>query len=264
MITKELKFRKPYKEEIGVKVDNVSQEKGIELVLYIDARTAQNILNETVGPTRWQREHGSNPSFCRVSIWDDEIKQWVCKEDAGDSNDFRSSGAKAIASDAFKRACVNWGIAACLYTSPTIYVPTGSIDIQTDSANKYYSNDRLIVTDISFDDNDRITGIKIANASRGDIEIYSYNADNTQDISAPVKKPIQPAKAVSNSPENTQVPKAMVDVILNRCRQDNINPATICGLYRVGNINEISYTQYDNIMNRRWSDIVAFQRQARG
>lgn len=256
MTAKELKFRKPVKEEIGVKVDTVAQEKGIELVLYVDARTVQNILNETVGPTRWQREHGSNPSFCKVSIWDDEIKQWVCKEDAGDSNDFRSPGSKAIASDSFKRACVNWGIAACLYTAPDIWVPIDSINVLTDSANRYYTNDKLLVDEIEYDDADRITRLRIINTSRDNAEVYSYGRAQAQ--KAEIRPISQPPK---QNRQDTKIPQAMADVILNRCRQDRIDPRNICGLYRVRAVNELDYNQYDNIMNKRWSDIVAFQRK---
>ena len=56
----------------------------------------------------------------QVSIWDNEKQQWISKEDTGtESNAEREKG---LASDSFKRACVNWGIGRELYTSPEIRI----------------------------------------------------------------------------------------------------------------------------------------------
>jgi hypothetical protein len=54
--------------------------------------------------------------YCTVSIWDDKKGQWIAKSDCGvESNTEKEKGE---ASDAFKRACVNWGIGRELYTAP--------------------------------------------------------------------------------------------------------------------------------------------------
>ena len=51
----ELKFRKLNADEIDVRVATV-KENGVSLLLYKDARVDQNLLDETVGPFRWQRD----------------------------------------------------------------------------------------------------------------------------------------------------------------------------------------------------------------
>ena len=60
-----------------------AKQNGCFLLLYIDARCAQAILDETVGAMNWQRLHTRDNANCIVSIWDDDKKQWVPKEDTG-------------------------------------------------------------------------------------------------------------------------------------------------------------------------------------
>lgn len=101
-----LEFRTLRAEEIDVRVQSVT-EKGAILLLYKDARADMIILDETVGPLDWKREHTRDNANCIVSIWDNEKKQWISKEDTGtESNTEKEKGQ---ASDSFKRACFNWG-----------------------------------------------------------------------------------------------------------------------------------------------------------
>lgn len=112
-------FRTLTADEIEVRVGSVSRGKA-SLLLYKDARCDMAILDETVGPLNWQRHHSRDNANCIVSIWDDEKKQWIEKEDTGtESNTEREKG---LASDSFKRACVNLGIGRELYTSPRITI----------------------------------------------------------------------------------------------------------------------------------------------
>lgn len=99
-----LKFRTLNASEIDVRVQSVTA-KGCILLLYKDARCDMNILDETVGPLGWKREHTRDNANCVVSIWDTDKKQWISKEDTGtESNTEKEKGQ---ASDSFKRACVN-------------------------------------------------------------------------------------------------------------------------------------------------------------
>jgi hypothetical protein len=132
-------FRQLYKSEIEVRVSRAT-EKGVFLLLYKDARCDMNILDETVGPFNWQREHQliGDVMYCGVGIKDDD-GLWVTKWDAGtESNTEKEKGQ---ASDSFKRACFNWGIGRSLYTAPLIYV----------SIDKYQKYDRFQVTLINYD-----------------------------------------------------------------------------------------------------------------
>ena len=76
-----LKFRPLKESEIDVRVQSAT-EKGCILLLYKDARCDMNILDETVGPMNWKREHTRENANCIVSLWDEDKKQWISKEKA--------------------------------------------------------------------------------------------------------------------------------------------------------------------------------------
>ena len=64
-------FRDLRADEIECRVSQAKQN-GVSVLLYKDARCDQNILDETVGPMNWQREHCRDNANCIVSIWDKE------------------------------------------------------------------------------------------------------------------------------------------------------------------------------------------------
>ena len=109
------------KNEIELRV-GMCREKGLSLLLYKNARVDMQILDEVYGSLNWKREHievcGNN--YCRVSIWNEKTNQWVSKEDCGVES--YTEKQKGEASDAFKRACVNWGIGRELYTAPFVWI----------------------------------------------------------------------------------------------------------------------------------------------
>ena len=112
-------FRALRADEVELRVSTCSA-KGFSLLLYKDARCDQNILDETVGAMNWQRHHSRENANCIVSIWDDDKKQWIEKEDTGTES--FTEKEKGLASDSFKRACFNWGIGRELYTAPFIWI----------------------------------------------------------------------------------------------------------------------------------------------
>ncbi|MFT8352421.1 hypothetical protein [Clostridium saccharoperbutylacetonicum] len=157
----ELQFRPLRANEIDVRVGQV-KEKGLSLLLYKDARCDMNILDETVGPFNWKREHTRENANCIVSIWDDLKEQWVSKEDTGTES--LTEKEKGLASDSFKRACFNWGIGRELYTSPFIWVTNASIYKTTANGKDIFKcNDKFEVKEIQYDENKNITGIIIKN-----------------------------------------------------------------------------------------------------
>ena len=146
-------------DEIDCRIATVKQS-GITLLLYKDARCDMNILDETVGPLNWQRSHSRENANCTVSIWDDERKQWVSKEDTGTES--FTEKEKGLASDSFKRACFNWGIGRELYTAPFIFVKSGDCKVESKrSGSGYTCNDRFYVSDIGYDDNRVINRLQI-------------------------------------------------------------------------------------------------------
>tara|TARA_R100000388_G_scaffold92724_1_gene76153 strand:+ start:8022 stop:8666 length:645 start_codon:yes stop_codon:yes gene_type:complete len=80
---------------------------------YVDARFCMDRLDEAVGPLNWRQEFQSinGSMFCGVSILNNG--EWITKWDCGTESNFEKE--KGLASDAFKRACVAWGIARDLY-----------------------------------------------------------------------------------------------------------------------------------------------------
>ncbi len=160
-------FRTLEADEIECRINQIN-EKGLTLLLYKDARCDMNILDETIGPLNWQRKHTRENANCIVSIYDAGRKEWIEKEDTGTESNTEKE--KGLASDSFKRACVNWGIGRELYTAPFIYIPAVDRDGNANyksyqKNNKYACNDKFIVEAIRYDEKRNIIAISIKNAT---------------------------------------------------------------------------------------------------
>lgn len=159
------KFRTLCANEIEVRVGQESQT-GCSLLLYKDARCDQNILDETVGAMNWQRFHSRENANCTVSIWDEQKNQWIGKEDTGTES--RTEAEKGLASDSFKRACVNWGIGRELYTSPFIWIPAEQLDYKESNGKRRIACE-FFVEKIAVDSEKRvITGLAIKKRYKGE------------------------------------------------------------------------------------------------
>ena len=163
---KELKFEPLKAEEVECRVNTVN-DKGMSLVLHLDARTVMNILDAAVGPLNWKREHRlvGDSLYCTISVYDSEKQEWIVKEDVGTASN--SAAEKGAASDSFKRAAVSFGIGRELYFAPFIFIRKG--DFET----KY---DKFEVTEFKTE-NGRITSLKIKNLKLKK-EVYRYSADS--------------------------------------------------------------------------------------
>lgn len=84
---------------------------------YVDARYCQDTLDEVVGPANWQSRfenvEGAGGEGIRCGVGINVEGTWVWKWDAGVPSNIEP--VKGAHSDAFKRACVQWGIARDLY-----------------------------------------------------------------------------------------------------------------------------------------------------
>jgi len=93
-------------------------------VAYIDARDVMDLLDNVVGPENWQNQYKivGNDMVAGIGIkcGDD----WVWKWDTGAESNIDAE--KGHMSDAFKRACVKWGVGRFLY----------DLDIQHVDANE--------------------------------------------------------------------------------------------------------------------------------
>lgn len=112
-------------EEISAKVKTVFGSNALVL-LYKDARVDMTLLDETFGESNWQRHHKEIKGniYCTLSVWDEQKKCWVEKEDVGTES--MTEAEKGESSDSFKRAGTNWGIGRELYTSPKIIIKLDS------------------------------------------------------------------------------------------------------------------------------------------
>lgn len=166
-------FRTLKANEIDCRVNQIN-ENGLTLLLYKDARCDMNILDETVGSMNWKREHTRDNANCIVSIYDDEKKVWVSKEDTGTESNTEKE--KGLASDSFKRACVNWGIGRELYTAPFIYIPANKAKIFKNEKGKFNTYDKFYVEAIKYNEEKEIIALSIKN-NKGE-RVYLKNENN--------------------------------------------------------------------------------------
>ena len=152
-----LNFRDLRADETDVRVAKIT-DKGVQLLIYKDARVDMNILDETVGQANWQRDHFECKGnlYCKVGI--NCGSEWVWKADAG-AESF-SDAEKGEASDSFKRACVNWGIGRELYTAPFIWVSAAYTNIEKNNQGKWVCKDSFAVEDLVIKDK-KIIGLSI-------------------------------------------------------------------------------------------------------
>jgi len=155
-----LTFRDLRANEIDCRIAMV-KSNGVSLLLYKDARCDMNILDETVGAFNWQRAHTRDNANCIVSIYDEDKKQWIAKEDTGTESN--TEAEKGLASDSFKRACFNWGIGRELYTAPFIWIDASLCNIDN---GKCY--DKFKVSEIKIEDK-KIIYLQIINEKTGNV-----------------------------------------------------------------------------------------------
>lgn len=157
---KELKFRNLHADEIECRV-GTQTEKGVSLLMYKDARVDMRLLDEVVGCMNWQRRHEliNGNLFCTVSIRDEDTGSWVEKQDVGtESNTEKEKGQ---ASDAFKRACFNWGIGRELYTCPFVWITLREDEWRVMSNGRKQPKTRFTVDAIEYKD-DRVSYLVIS------------------------------------------------------------------------------------------------------
>lgn len=231
----ELEFRLLKASEIDCRIATVN-EKGITLLLYKDARVDQNILDETVGPMNWQRSHSRDNANCTVSIWDNEKKQWISKEDTGtESNTEREKG---LASDSFKRACFNWGIGRELYTAPFIWISKGDCRIiesgRTDKNGKpiWTCNDKFYVSNIGYDTDRNINSITIK--TKGNKTVYSLNPGNEEDVHPEVQEGLE---------------EKYVNALFIELQRTGVGLSGLLKNYGVTDIHDLKFEQWKNAMD---------------
>lgn len=156
-------FRHLNADEVECRVSQIVEGKGLFLLLYKDARCDMRILDEAVGPESWQREpfECKGNLYCRVGIKCGD--EWVWKADCGTESN--TEAEKGESSDAFKRACVNWGIGRELYSAPKIWIPASKCNIKKNAKGRLVCYDEFDVAEMGVKDG-KISSLTIS--SNGD------------------------------------------------------------------------------------------------
>ena len=152
-------------DEIECRAQSV-KSNGCVLLLYKDARTDMNLLDETFGSGNWQRSHEviNGNLFCNIDVWDMDKKCWVRKQDVGvESNAEKEKGQ---ASDAFKRAGFNVGIGRELYTAPFIWISLTANEVDNSRGKPSLSfKVKFHVSKIGYNDKREIVELEIKDQS---------------------------------------------------------------------------------------------------
>ena len=130
-------FRKLKANELQCKTTDTKFKGSATILIYKDARCDMRLLDETVGKLNWCKDYKEidGKVYCGVGIRSKETGEFVWKWDCGTEGNFEAE--KSEASDAFKRACFNWGLGRELYDTPKIRIKC---------PDSYYYNDRLTMT----------------------------------------------------------------------------------------------------------------------
>jgi len=167
------------------------------MLLYKDARVDMDVLDDTVGVEGWSRTHEvvNGNMFCSVCVKFGD--SWVCKQDVGVPSNQASE--KGEASDAFKRACVNWGIGRELYTPLFIWVSLKQGETYKGNNGKLQLSNRLELHVSSITTQDGvITSLQISDKSGKSRYTYGGGNKQTTNPKRQTKKNKAPIKSVSN------------------------------------------------------------------
>lgn len=156
-------------DDIELRVAQTTERDGVisvNLLLYKNARIDMKILDELYGPLNWQRKHEMKGDrlYCTVSVLNTETREWIAKEDVGTESN--TEPEKGQASDAFKRACTNWGIGRELYTAPkNIKITLQEGEYTKGNNGQVRVWQRFYVDHIAYDEKERkITELRIVDA----------------------------------------------------------------------------------------------------
>lgn len=130
--------RKLKASEIEIKPCQVAKDKSwVQVLCYKTSRVDMQVLTEMYG-SKWKSSYQmvGDSLFCTISIYDDEMKEWISRTDCGEK-DAGLSEEKSYATSAFKRAATQFGIGIELYSTPKIKFNT---------PNSYYYNEKLTMT----------------------------------------------------------------------------------------------------------------------
>ena len=255
-----LSFRALRADEVDCRVASC-KEGGVSLLLYKDARCDMNILDETVGPERWQRHHSRENANCTVSIYIQEMDQWIEKEDTGTESN--TEAEKGLASDSFKRACFNWGIGRELYTAPFIWIPASGCTLKQRGQGNWCCYDRFRVGSMTVEDG-RITGLTILNDSRNGEQVFRWSRKAPECAQNTTRAPKTPERAVKQPvaevPEKptakVTIENSQATVLRVALQQTGQTEEKMLAHYGKERIEDLTAEEYIDAMNqiKKWKE----------
>lgn len=198
-------------DEIEVRIAQVNAG-GVRVLFYKDARVDQSILDEIFGPFGWRNEFKmiGDGLFCTISIWDDEKREWVAKENVGTPSNMEAR--KGESSDAFKRAGFNLGIGRELYSLTDTFIPKNKLISFQQKDGRYVCYDSFSVVDVDSSVDER--GKKTINSITVKISHYSSKTANFVRFSSARKDVLK--KTDAKSAEETDKEKTgAIDTVDN-------------------------------------------------
>lgn len=160
-------FRTLRPDEIECRVAQCN-EKGASILLYKTARTDADILDETVGAQNWENDFKLVDGVLYGGIGIDYVGngKLIWKWDAGTESN--TEAEKGRASDAFKRAGFKHGIGRELYSAPFIWIDAAKCERlkKNDKTGRWQCYDQFDVTEISYDDAERIKTLTLRSRAR--------------------------------------------------------------------------------------------------
>lgn len=163
---KKIDFKQLVPEQIEVRPTDTKVKGKAVLLLYIDSRSAADILNETIGEYNWTIEYKpvGDKVFGRLSIWDEDKNAWVFREDTGEESNI--SAEKGLSSDILKRCLARFGC-DWLYHTPKVKI---------NCPDNYYYNDKMTMTfsvkEIEWDEKKTLKSLVIVD--KFGKEVYNY------------------------------------------------------------------------------------------
>ena len=220
-----MEFRALRADEVECRISTI-KKNGCSLLLYKDARCDMNILDETVKPENWQRSHEliNGNLFCNVSIKCGS--EWITKQDVGKES--YAEKEKGQASDAFKRACFNWGIGRELYTAPFIWINANDVNI-TEEKGKAVTYDRFSVTELK--------------TEKGKIVLLEIKNNKTNKVVFRFGKSVYQQASSEPTITSEQVGKLKVEML-----RTGITETYLCEYYKLDKLIDMTQEQYVNAM----------------
>lgn len=245
-------MRKLRADEIECRVATVTK-KGCSLLLYKDARVDMNLLDEEFGPMNWQRKHESidGKMFCTISVWDDDKKQWISKQDVGTES--FTEATKGESSDSFKRSGFCWSIGRELYSAPWIWISAPDVNLEEGKNGKLTTYDHFTLKDIDYD-GDKISRLEIVN-DKLKRTVYTFGkltAATPKVEEMPEKKETKkyvPNLVPKDADKGKPATIGQVTQLETICSETGVPTNYVAQAYKVGEIKDLTRVQAYSAVN---------------